>query len=144
MRESRTAPVDGPMFRGKRVSEQIGVFSPALRQRRAGNQRERGIREVNMDYAVELQEVEKAKETYKQKVALLRAAMAVNSNKDEYDDFEDEFNRATENRMDAHEGDKDYDYRDDKHLDDEEEVLKWVLRSRAEFAADSATEAAST
>ena len=87
-----------------------------------------------MDYEVEKQEVEKAKEVYKQKVAILRAVIAVHSDKDEYDNFEEEFERAADNRMDAHEGD----YRDDYHLDDEEEVLKWVLDSRARDAADAA------
>jgi hypothetical protein len=83
-------------------------------------------------YAVENQEVEKAKELYKQKVAVLRAAIAVDSDKDEFATFDHEFEGAeidlSQDRDEMHlEG-------DDDHLEDEEEVLNWVLHLRSEAA----------
>jgi hypothetical protein len=48
------------------------------------------------NYAVEKQEVRKAKKMYKLKVAALRGAIAVDLDKDEYDDFDKEFEYAYE------------------------------------------------
>jgi hypothetical protein len=99
------------------------------------------------NYAVEKQEVEKAKQMYKQKVAALRAVIAVDSDKDEYDNFDKEFQYADENLAEQIER-SNYDRSrpqrtpvDGDHLEDEEEILKWVLHLRAETAEEAADEA---
>jgi hypothetical protein len=77
-------------------------------------------------------------------VAALRAAIAVDSDKDEYDNFDKEFQYADENLAEQIER-SNYDRSrpqrapvDGDRLEDEEEIPKWVLHSRAETEADAA------
>ena len=99
------------------------------------------------NYAVEKQEVRKAKKMYKLKVAALRGAIAVDLDKDEYDDFDKEFEYAYESLAEeiaVSNYDRSKPQRtpvDGDHLEDEEEILKWVLHLRAKAAEEAADEA---